>query len=142
MRHAYERFDLEHFFGFAKTHLLLTSIQTPELASEASWFRLACLAYHQLWMARHLVDHLPLPWQKHLLAKRDKKLTPRMIQRGFFRLIQQIGSRASPPKPRGISLGRAPGTQFESRPLRPLIKFHPSRPRCCCKESDNSKTVA
>lgn len=143
VRQAYaRRFDLEHFFGFAKTHLLLTSIQTPELLSETNWFRLACLAYDQLWMARHLVEHLPLPWQMHLSAQRDKKLTPRMIQRGFFRLIRQIGSMASPPKPRGISPGRAPGTQFHSRPLRPLIKFRPSRPHCNCKDSKPSEAVA
>ena len=61
----HQRFNLEHFLGFAKPHLLLTASQTSYTHREINWVRLACLAYVQLWIARHLVDSLPLLWQRY-----------------------------------------------------------------------------
>jgi hypothetical protein len=59
--------------------------------------RLAALAYGQLWLARHLVAAMPLPWQRYSpTAAKSQQQTPRQVQRGFAALIQQIGSIATP----------------------------------------------
>jgi hypothetical protein len=66
------------------------------------------LAYGQLWLARHLVAAMPLPWQRYSPAAKSQQQTPRQVQRGFAALIQQIGSIATPPKTRGIPPGHCP----------------------------------
>jgi hypothetical protein len=68
-------------------NLLLTAFQTCDVTHEIHWLRLACIAYSQLWLARRLVDALPLPWQRYLPQARTRRLTPRQVQRGFVTLI-------------------------------------------------------
>lgn len=139
IQQAYSRrFNLEHFFGFAKPHLLLTASQTCHTAHEINWVRLACLAHVQLWLARHLVDSLPLPWQRYSPLAQTLQRTPRQIQRGFSQLIRQIGTLATTPKPRGIPSGRTKGTQLTPRCRRPIVKFHPPRKRCPCKKAKDA----
>ena len=133
-----QRFRLEHFFGFAKPHLLLTAFQTCSTPHEINAVRLASLAYGQLWLARHLVDTLPLPWQRYTPSAKTQQRTPRQVQRGFAQLIQQVGSLASPPKTRGIPSGRPKGTRLNPRSPCPLVKFHPPQKLCPCKDSQKS----
>lgn len=133
-----QRFRLEHFFGFAKPHLLLTAFQTCLTPHEINAVRLASLAYGQLWLARHLVDTLPLPWQRYTPSAKTQQPTPRQVQRGFAQLIQQMGSLASPPKTRGIPAGRPKGTRLNPRSPCPLVKFHPPQKLCPCKDSQKS----
>jgi len=136
VRHLYsQRFNLEHFLGFAKPYLLLDAAQTCHTPHEINTVRLACLAYAQLWVARHLVETLPLPWQRYGTQTQTHQLTPRRVQRGFAQLIGQIGSIAAPPKLRGISPGRVKGTQLTPRSPCPMVKFRPPRKRCRCKET-------
>ena len=134
----HQRFNLEHFLGFAKPHLLLTASQTSYTHREINWVRLACLAYVQLWIARHLVDSLPLPWQRYCSPPHSRQFTPRRVQRGFSQLIRQIGSIATPAKTRGISPGRPKGTRLSPRAPCPMVKFHPPRKRCRCKSSQGA----
>jgi hypothetical protein len=129
-----QRFRLEHFFGFAKPHLLLTAFQTCSTPHEINAVRLASLAYGQLWLARHLVDTLPLPWQRYTHTASTQPRTPRQVQRGFAPLIQQMGTRASTPKTRGIPPGRPKGTRLTPRSPCPLVKFHPPQKLCPCKD--------
>ena len=139
LQQAYaQRFHLEHFFGFAKSHLLFTASQTCCTDHEITTVRLACLAYVQLWLARHLTDSLPLPWQRYLPQAHAPYQTPRQVQRGFAQVIRQIGSIALPPKTRGISPGRPQGFQLTPRPFRPLVKFHPPRKFCPCQDSQDA----
>jgi hypothetical protein len=133
-----QRFRIEHFFGFAKPHLLLTAFQTCHTPHEINAVRLAALAYGQLWLARHLVDALPLPWQRYLPTAKTQQRTPRQVQRGFAQLIQQLGSIAAPSKTRGIPPGRPKGTRLQPRSPCPLVKFHPPRKLCPCKDSQRS----
>ncbi|MBE9103387.1 transposase [Vacuolonema iberomarrocanum] len=138
-QHAYaQRFRLEHFFGFAKPHLLLTAFQTCHTSHEINAVRLAALAYGQLWLARHLVKAFPLPWQRYLPTANPQQHTPRQLQRGFAAFIHQMGSVATPPKTRGISPGRPKGTRLRPRSPCPLVKFHPSQKLCPCKDSQKS----
>ena len=115
-----DRFDIEHFFRFAKQKLLLVDFQTPEVEHEENWFQLAHITYAQLWLARHLVACLPRPWERNLPAMRKQLLSPSLVQRDFNRFIRQFGTPAQPPKRRGISPGRCKGVELTKR-LRPPV---------------------
>ena len=116
------RVDIEHFFRFGKQKLLLTAFQTPETEREERWWIIVHLAYAMLWMARHLAQHLPRPWERYADAAQRREISPTLVQRDFARLIRQIGTPAQPPKPRGKSPGRSPGTKLPPR-LRPKVVF-------------------
>ena len=125
LEHIYEaystRFDIEHFFRFGKQKLLLVAFQTPEVEREENWFQLAHIAYAQLWMARHAVELLPRPWERNLPSVKRGLTTPTLVQRGFSRIIRQLGTPAKPPKPRIISPGRPKGTILPKRPRHKVI---------------------
>ena len=116
-----QRYDLEHFFRFGKQKMLLASFQTPEDVREEKWWQLVHLAYAQLWMARHVADHLPRPWERNLPTMKQRLLSPTLIQRDFGRIIRQIGTPAKPPKTRFISPGRPKGTKLPPRPRRKVV---------------------
>ena len=119
---AYQaRFDIEHFFRFGKQKLLLTRFQTPDVEREETWWHLNHLAFAQLWLARHLTRALPRPWERHLPAMKNRLNSPTLVQRGFARIIRQLGTPAQPPKPRNISSGRAPGLKLPKRPRQPVV---------------------
>jgi hypothetical protein len=119
---AYQaRFDIEHFFRFGKQKLLMTSFQTTEVEREENWWQLTHLAYAHLWLARHLTVALPRPWERNLPALKNRLISPALAQRGFERIIRQLGTPAQPPKPRNIPLGRAPGTKLPPRPRQRVV---------------------
>ncbi len=117
-----QRFDLEHFFRFAKNRLLLDKFQTPEVAHEECWWQLVCLAYIQLWLAAPLADALPKPWERYLPERPAGTVSPpTRVQRDFGRIIRLIGTPARPPERRGISPGRRQGARPGRRPRLPVI---------------------
>ena len=116
-----QRYDLEHFFRFGKQKMLLASFQTPEDVREEKWWQLVHLAYAQLWMARHVANCLPKPWERNLPAMKNRLLSPTLVQRDFGRIIRQIGTPAQPPKPRFISPGRPKGMKLPPRPRRKVV---------------------
>jgi len=117
-----QRYDLEHFFRFGKQKLLLDKFQTPDERHEENWWRLVALAYVQLWVARDLVTQLPRPWERYLPAVLNHRVTPAIAQRDMGRIIRQIGTPASLPKPRGNSPGRAKGAVLTPRKRHPVVK--------------------
>ena len=116
-----QRYDLEHFFRFGKQKLLLASFQTPEDVREEKWWQLVHLAYAQLWLARHVANSLPRPWQRNLPQMKMRFLSPTLVQRDFARIIRQIGTPAKPPKRRGISPGRPQGSKLPPRPRQKVV---------------------
>jgi hypothetical protein len=116
-----QRFDLEHFFRFGKQNLVLDSFQTPDDLREENWWQLVHLAYAQLWLARHVVCHLPRPWERNLPEMKKGLISPTLVQRDFGRIIRQIGTPAKPPNPRGISPGRRKGTKLLPRPRQKVV---------------------
>ena len=116
------RFDIEHFFRFGKQKLLLTRFQTPEVAREEHWWQLVHIAYAQLWMARHVADALPNPWERHLPNMTRRLLSPTLVQRDFARIIRQVewpanvGDSCPSPQTRGNSPGRRKGMKLLPRP--------------------------
>lgn len=115
------RFNMEHFFRFGKQKLNLADFQTPEVTREEKWWQLGHIAYAQLWIARHVVDALPRPWERNLPAMKQRLISPALVQRDFARIIRQLGTPAQPPKPRGISPGRRKGTKLPKRLRRKVV---------------------
>lgn len=123
-----QRFDIEHFIRFGKQKLLWSGFQTPDLQHEENWWHLAHLAYLQLWVARPYAADQPRPWERSALTAKthSPSLSPTRVQRDLARIIRQIGTPASIPKPRGYSPGRRKGTVFAPRPrLPPVFKAFP-----------------
>ncbi len=117
------RYDIEHFFKFGKTRLLMDKFQTPETTHEESWWQLSTLAYAQLYMARTLANNLPNPWEKYLPEMRNNETvkSARQVQKSFRNITAEIGTPASAPKPRGKPLGRAKGMIQTRRMRYPII---------------------
>jgi len=123
IRRAYaQRFDLEHFNRFGKQRLLMTAFQTPDVRREESWWQIVQLAYAQLWLARHLAENLPRPWERYLPPSKSSAASPSVTQRAFARIIRHFGTLAVTPKPRGYPSGRPKGTRLKPRERFPVVK--------------------
>lgn len=120
------RYDVEHFFRLGKQRLLMAAYQTPEVQHEENWWQIAQLAYVQLWLARCLAEAMPRPWERYLpqfqTQTKNQEASPSMVQRDFGRIIQEIGTPAKPPIPRGKSPGRTKGDRQKPRKHRKVIK--------------------
>ncbi len=127
----YRRYDVEHFFRFGKQRLLMADYQTPEVQHAENWWQIAQLAYVQLWLARYLAEAMPRPWERYLpqfqTHTKNQEASPSMTQRDFGRIIQEIGTPAKAPKPRGKSPGRAKGDRQKPRKRREVIKKSASK---------------
>ena len=118
------RYDIEHFFRFGKTKLLLDAYQTPDVSHEESWWQLVMLAYAQLYLARESVTQCPEPWERYLpqfQQPQPKVVTPTQTQRGFQKVLAEIGSPTAACKPRGKPRGRATGESALKREDSPVI---------------------
>ena len=121
-----QRYDLEHFFRFGKNRLLMSSYQTPETGHEENWWEIAGLAYVNLFAAAPLSVRIPYPWERWLPDFKEPDIvtlpTPSMVQRDMLRIIQEFGTPAALPKPRGKSPGRKPGESPGKRERLPVVK--------------------
>ncbi len=135
------RYNLEHFFRFGKTKLLLDKYQTSKPSHDEYWWQLCLLAYIQLYMARSLVLQKPKPWEKYLPAYHQRSDTKARIntasqtQRGFAQLLDDIGTPAKPCVPRGRKSGRKKGECVGKRPEQPIIF------KSCKKEKAEHKII-
>lgn len=130
--HSYKRrYDIEHFFKFGKTRLLMDQFQTPSTKHEEAWWKIATLSYAQLYLARSLCANLPNPWEKYLPEMQHNALIKpaRQVQKSFSRITSQIGTPARPPKPRGKPLGRQLGSKQDKRERYLVIIKHPKPPK-------------
>jgi hypothetical protein len=114
------RFAIEHAFRFLKQELGWTRLRprAPETADRWSW--LVAIALWHLWLARHVVVAIHLPWERRPTRGPP---TPGQVRRSLAGLLVQLGTPARPPRPRGISPGRPVG-QAPGRATR-----HPARKR-------------
>lgn len=97
-----QRYDVEHYFKFGKTRLLMDKFQTPETTHEESWWKISSLAYAQLYMARELATNLPNPWEKYLSEMKNNVTvkSARQVQKSFMRITSEIGTPACAPNPK------------------------------------------
>jgi len=121
-----QRYDLEHFFRFGKNRLLMASYQSPDVEHEENWWEIVGLAYAELNAAAPLANNLPRPWERYLPEVKEQSagdlLSPSKVQRDLPRIIQEIGTPARLPKPRGKSPGRAKGYSTGKRERLPVVK--------------------
>jgi DDE superfamily endonuclease len=99
------RFRVEHGIRFDKQDLLWLDpkLRTPEQTQ--IWTAVVSAVHNMLTLARDLVEAKHLPWEDP-----NRPLTPRQVRRSMPRIIPHLGTPAHPPRPRGKSPGRAPGT--------------------------------
>ena len=104
----------------------MTAYQTPDTAHEQYWWQLCLLAYNQLYLANTLVPLLPRPWERYLpefQPQDDKPLlvTPSQTQRGFYRVLEKVGSPAVDRVARGKARGRRKGERGPKRDKHAII---------------------
>ena len=119
------RYDTEHLFRFQKNKLLMNTYQTADVEHEERWWQLCLLAYLQLYLAKDIAPILPHPWERYLpeyknVAQR-RVGTPSQTQRGFAKVLAEIGTPAAPCVARGKPCGRVLGEEQEKRPKNPVI---------------------
>lgn len=114
------RFDIEHFFRFAKQRLLMDVYQTPDSMHEENWMQFVTIAYHQLFHARTLAKNFPKPWEPKV-KKNPTILSPSKVQRDMWRILRQLPKITTEVKPRGIPAGRKPGEAIGARPSMPVV---------------------
>lgn len=120
------RYDIEHFFRFGKSKLLMDSYQTSETQHEELWWKLCALAYVQLYLSNTSATAIPKNWEKYLPefkeGKKENVLTsPSQTQRGFAQVLKEIGTPAQPCVPRGRLAGRKIGRLQDKKPDSPII---------------------
>lgn len=128
------RYDIEHFFRFGKQRLGMVASQTCETRHEENWQWIGLLAYNMLYYARSLAKSTRYPWEKKKIQVLSSIERPSQVQRDYNRIIQEIGTPAPFPKPRGKSPGRQLGHKIGVRPECPVIRKSVEKE---CDESGN-----
>ncbi|MFT5085607.1 MAG: hypothetical protein ACI9Y1_003668, partial [Lentisphaeria bacterium] len=94
---------------------------------EESWWKLCALSYCQIYLSRELCRGTPEAWERYLpeFKGQDKMelVSAPFAKRGFFKLLDLIGTPAQKPIQRGNSLGRKNGHKLTKRVVMP-IKFN------------------
>jgi hypothetical protein len=120
------RFAVDHWHRFAKQDLYWTLPQVSTPARAQCWSDLMPLLTWQLWLARHLVQEVRLPWQKPQAAGH---LTPGRVRQSMAALLAAIGTPAPAPKPRGKAPGWPSGRVRQRKQRHPVVKKGRQRPQ-------------
>jgi hypothetical protein len=112
-----KRFSQEHGYRFLKQDLLWAHahLRTPEQVECWSWI-VAC-ACNQLLLSKLLGLAVLRPWENT-----QRAVTPRQVRRVMPCILQQLGTPAQPPKPRGKSPGWRKGRQRTPAPRFPVVR--------------------
>ncbi|MEK6869312.1 MAG: transposase [Nanoarchaeota archaeon] len=96
-----KRFDIEHFFKFGKTNLLMDKYQTTSSKKDESWHLLGMIAFNLLYSAKRMVSEIPLtPWNKK--CSKLENITPFQTYRAMPKLFSKIDFLLDPVVKRGI----------------------------------------
>lgn len=125
-----QRFDIEHFFRLGKNRLLMDKIQTPDVHHEEAWWQLVMISYVQLYLARHIANRHPNPWEtsSSILKANEAIKQPTQVQKDFERILRMIGTPAKPPKPRKKAPGRQLGEVQVKRIRHNIVKKTKNKP--------------
>jgi DDE superfamily endonuclease len=118
------RYRVEHGIRFDKQDLLWLDpkLRTPERAQ--MWTDVVSAVHNQLTLSRDLVEVKRLPWEDP-----ERPCTPGQVRRGMPKIIAQLGTPARPPRPRGYSPGRTPGTPVRKAQRHNVIRKGTKRQR-------------
>jgi hypothetical protein len=111
------RFCQEHGYRFDKQALLWTQprLRTPEQFDR--WSQVVAIVHNLIALAREFIAPELHPWEnKH----RDP--TPQQVRRGLAKFLPQLGTPASPPKPRGNPKGRKKGAVVRKATRFPIVR--------------------
>jgi len=123
IRGAYlRRPTIEHFNRFVKQRLLFEVAQMGSVEQDERWAQVIKLAYWQLYISRNAVDRVVRPWERYKpKPPADRPATPSQTQRGFGRLLLELGTPARAPQLRGKSPGRPKGYRPAPRKRFPVV---------------------
>lgn len=116
-----QRWGIEPSIKWRKQHLHWTAPHLQSVEAMDRWSWLVTLAQWQTYLAREVVEAVPLPWQRPAPPR-----TPRLVQRGLAALFAQLGSPAAAPKRRGTPPGWPQG-RVRTRPTRHAV-VHKAKP--------------
>jgi len=123
-----QRYDIEHFFRFGKQKLLMDSFQTADVTHEENWWQIAQLAYTQLYLSRDICQLIPHPWERYLpqFKRKDESsvinpASPSLVQRSFYKVLEQIGTPAHEVRKTEPGEGRQEGEKQEKRTTKPIL---------------------
>jgi len=85
------------------------------------WTELTAIATWIIFLARTIVEDVPLPWQKP-----QQRLTPQRVQQSLKPIFALISSPSRPPKQRGKSPGWPKGKRRTPKARFPVVKKHPT----------------
>jgi hypothetical protein len=111
------RFSQEHGYRFDKQALLWAQprLRTPEQFDR--WSQVVAIVHNLITFAREFIAPELHPWEnKH----RDP--TPQQVRRGLAKFLPQLGTPASPPKPRGNPKGRKKGAVVRKATRFPIVR--------------------
>jgi len=111
------RFSHEHTYRFLKQDLLWTQVHVRTAEQFERWSVVVATAMNHLVLARSLAQACYRPWER-----RRQVVTPRQVRRVMPALLQQLGTPACVPKPRGKSPGWRKGTPRRRRARFEVIK--------------------
>lgn len=116
-RKAYRRRPVgEHLFRFVKRHLLFEAAQMGSVEQDERWSTVVGLAYWNLYVNRDIVGRSVRPWERYKpIPPVGQPASPSQARRSFGRLLPELGTPASAPRPRGKSPGRAKGDRPQPR---------------------------
>ncbi|MBA2284680.1 MAG: transposase [Ktedonobacteraceae bacterium] len=117
------RFGQEHGYRFDKQGLLWAEprLRTPEQFER--WSQIVSIAHNHLFLARDLVEVQLRPWES-----KQRPITLQQVRSGMNKLLQQLGTPARPPKPRGKSKGRSFGAKVRKATRFPVVFKKPKVP--------------
>ncbi len=90
------RWPVEPGMHFRKETLGWTLPRFPRAETGDTWTQLVMLAHGILFLARPIVEDVPLPWQKP-----QRHLTPQRVRQSLKPIFARIGPPSRHPKPRG-----------------------------------------
>lgn len=100
------RFAIEHTFRFLKQHLALNTNRSTNLIHTETWMWLCALSYWQLLLLRGDAAEVRPAWYPKRVGKKERILTPRLVQRQAEGLLLRLGTPAAMLRPAGKGAGR------------------------------------
>lgn len=112
------RFDIEHFFKFAKSKLRFDKLQTTDPEIDEDYCMFVMLAYNHLY---HLKDYATLTKDYDWYKSKGKDLTPSLVYRSISELKDNFTNITQNSRPRGIPDHRNIRKSFTKKSNAPVI---------------------